>query len=524
MSNLGFLTVHRMINQHSGWAAERAFLPETGRPARAFESGRPLIDFDLLAVSLSFENDYVNFPKILDAADIPVRADQRSDEHPLTLAGGVAPSLNPEPPAKFVDCFLLGEAEVNLPPFLDWLSQAKDPRHELADAAKEVPGLYAPAFYDEVYNKGRLVGRQARNGVPERIFVPRLTDTSQGLARAHIVSDQAEFADTALIEIGRGCGRACRFCAAGYALRPPRAIDGRQAIPHALEALELAPRVGLVSAAITDTPHIEELCAAILQQNAFFTVSSIRADGLTPTMAQLLARAGQKTLTLAPEAGSDRLRRVINKGIDEDDLKRAIQAGIEAGILHLRLYFMIGLPTETDHDVREIVELTKRLQHHVVNVSRGKKKIGQVTLSVSTFVPKAHTPFQWTGQAEQAVIKARAAIILGALGKVGGVKVHFDVVKWARIEALLARGDRRVADILTAVHQGGGNWPRALKASPVNPEYFVTRDWDHDEILPWDFLDTGLSKAFLQAEAKRALLEKTSPPCDVEDCHRCGVC
>ncbi|MBU0516334.1 MAG: radical SAM protein [Proteobacteria bacterium] len=524
MSNLGFLSVHRLLNAQPGWSAERAFWPGPGGGARALESGRPLQDFHLLAVSISFENDYPNLLSLLTAAGLPLESAERRADWPLVLVGGPAVSLNPEPIAPFVDACLLGEAETNLPSFLDWLAETDGPKEKLFEAARQIPGLYAPAGYEEVYDAGRLTGRRLRADVPARIAVPRVRDLAPPLAASHIVSPGAEFADAALIELGRGCAHGCRFCVVGFAMRPPRPVDGRDIIPQAKQLMELSPRLGLVAAAATDTPHLGELISAVEAGGGECTLSSLRADGLTPALVESLGRAGQKTVTLAPEAGSERLRRIINKGLTDEDLYRAVELCAAADILHLRLYFMIGLPFETDEDVKAIVDLVKRLRHRVIRASRARRRLGRITLSVSCFVPKPQTPFQWAAMAEAGDLKRRARLLQRGLAAVGGVEVHLDVVKWARLQALLSRGDRRVAETIRLAHRMAGNWPQAFKAGPLNPDYFITRPRDQGEVLPWDFLDTGVSRDHLWSEFERAAAAKITPPCPPRGCDRCGAC
>jgi radical SAM superfamily enzyme YgiQ (UPF0313 family) len=524
MSNLGFLTVLRLINDQPGWSAERAFWPHPGGPPRSFETGRPLPDFHLLAVSISFENDYPNLLALLAAAGLPLNRAERTRPWPLVLAGGPAVSLNPEPLAPMVDAFLLGEAEENLPPFLDWLAGADSPREDLIEAAGKIDGLYLPAGYEEVYEAGRLVGRRLLSDVPERVAVPRRRKLTPPLAASQIVSPQAEFADTALIELGRGCARGCRFCVVGFAMRPPRPVDARKITAQAQELMTLSPRLGLVAAAVTDTPHLIELISTVQAAGGECTLSSVRADGVTAELVGALKQTGQKTLTLAPEAGSERLRRIINKGLTEEDLFKAVELAAAADILHLRLYFMLGLPFETDDDARAIVDLVKRVRHRVIKSSRARRRLGRITLSVSSFVPKPQTPFQWAPQAEPDVLRRRGRLVKTGLAGVGGVEVHLDVVKWARVQALLSRGDRRVADILTLAHAAGGNWPQVFRNSPINPDYFITRPRDHYEKFPWDFLETGVDREYLWAENERAAAARITPPCRPAGCRQCRAC
>jgi radical SAM superfamily enzyme YgiQ (UPF0313 family) len=250
----------------------------------------------------------------------------------------------------------------------------------------------------------------------------------------------------------------------------------------------------------------------------------LRADRITPELLDILRRSGFKTVTIAPDAGSERLRRVINKGINDQDVLRAADLLVGAGIPNLKLYFMVGLPTETMLDVEAIVTLCKQVKHRFLKASRTKKRIGQITVSLNSFIPKPFTPFQWVSLEDVKTLKARIKHVKEGLKRVANVRVHADVPRWAYIQALLSRGDRRTAELLVAAHENNGNWAKTLKASIINPDFYVYRERQLDEILPWDFIDHGINKAFLIEEYHKALREETSPPCDVGRCKACGVC
>jgi radical SAM superfamily enzyme YgiQ (UPF0313 family) len=281
-------------------------------------------------------------------------------------------------------------------------------------------------------------------------------------------------------------------------------------------------KIGLVGAAVSDHPAIQDLCRKILAAGGQLGISSLRADSADAELLQLLAQGGVRSVALAPEAGSDRLRQVLNKGLTRDDLAKAAVDVSRAGIRQLRLYFMVGLPTETMDDVAEIPRLAKFLEHSVIKASRGKKHLGLITLSLSSFVPKPFTPFQWTPFLAVAELKKRLKLVAREFHGVKTVRVHTDLPKWAYVQALLARGDRRVADILLAAPARG--WTRALTENPVNPDFFTLRERRADELFPWDFIDHGLNKAYLWEEYQRALEGKETPPCRPEVCSRCGVC
>jgi radical SAM superfamily enzyme YgiQ (UPF0313 family) len=324
--------------------------------------------------------------------------------------------------------------------------------------------------------------------------------------------------------LGRGCGRSCRFCAAGYVYRPPRVHDESRLRLSVEDALEACPQVGLMSAAVTDVPGIEHITSSIARSGKRFSVSSLRADTLTEELLADLRQVGQKTVAIAPEAGSERLRRVINKHLTQDQITLAVTRIARAGDFSIRLYFLIGLPTEARPDVEGIVDLVRVVKHHMIRESARRGRIGQIRLSVNCFVPKPFTPFQWFPLEHVSSLKEKQTWLRGALSREGGVKIGFDLPKWAYVQALLSMGDRRVGRILMKTHQLNGNWKKAFPFSEVNPDFFVYRPKGTEETLPWDFIDHGLRKAYLIGEYKLAMKEKESDICRVGDCSRCGVC
>ncbi|MEJ2725572.1 MAG: radical SAM protein [Deltaproteobacteria bacterium] len=543
MSNLGFQVVYRILNERDDVAAERAFLPEgqemslylqTGKPLLSLESQSPLRNFHLIAFSLSFENDYPNLLKILEMAKVSILAEERSEPFPMVIAGGVAAFLNPEPLAPFVDCFLLGEAEASLNPFIDLLAgfaPRPPPKEEMLKglAARARKGLYVPSLYQPEYHEdGTLKSFLPKgNGIPEKIRAACSDSTAEAggeVAVSAITTPDTEFSDMVLVELGRGCGRSCRFCAAGYVYRPPR--TGRaEALREAIEkALRRTDRVGLLSAAVSDTPGIEALTEFITERGGHFSVSSLRANSLTKGLLVQLKRSGQKSLAIAPEAGSDRLRRVLNKHLTRDQIVEAVRLISRTGDFTIRLYFMLGLPTETKEDVYQIHDLVKKIKHHMVKESASRGRIGQIKLSVNCFVPKPFTPFQWLPFDPVPSLKEKQRWLKRSMSKEGGVKVNFDVPKWAYLQALLSRGDRRVAPMLLKAHQWEGDWPRVFRSSKVNPDFFVYRPREANELLPWDFIDHGIWKGHLRREFDLALKAQESDVCRVGECYRCGVC
>lgn len=534
MSNLGFQVAYRLFNRMDQIVCERFFLPGPESPpgawVKSIESDRRISDFDMIAFSISFENDYPNVLTIIKKAGLPLRASERNIPHPLVIAGGVACFLNPEPIAQFIDCFLIGEAEELVGPFFSKISSLsfdseKEKEKFLKAVAQHVPGTYVPRFYQPAYkDDGTLGAFEPMDDVPasiQRVFV---ADISIHDTCSVILTPNTTFSDTHLIEVGRGCPHGCRFCSAGYIYRPPR-FRSSSALEESLSAGELhTDKIGLVGAAVSDLPEIDSLCRHILQKNIQISFSSLRADSLSPALLSVLRLSKSKTATIAPDAGSERMRTVINKGMTEEKILSAAQTLVENRILNIKLYFMIGLPTETMEDVDAIIRLCKKIKHRFLTASRVKKHIGTITVSLNSFVPKPFTPFQWFAMDEVTLLKKKIQKVKAGLKKVPNIRVHADVPRWAMIQGLFSLGDRRVGDILLLADRYQGNWAQTLKASPVNTHFYVHRKRDLNERLPWDFIDHGIKKSFLIAEHKRALNEKDSPPCSVGSCRVCGVC
>ncbi|MFW5635028.1 MAG: TIGR03960 family B12-binding radical SAM protein [Thermodesulfobacteriota bacterium] len=531
MSNLGFQTVYHLINGMDQLVCERVFLPDRSRSsveARpvSVESERPLTDFDVVAFSVSFESDYPHILTILDVSGIPLTAEDRASSHPLVLAGGVACFLNPEPIAPFIDGFLIGEAEEILSPFFNRFDPETDRTRMLANLARTVEGVYVPRFYDVEYGGDGTIHSFAPNReVPERVRRVYLKDLSESPTCSALMTSDTTFDRTYLIEVARGCSHGCRFCSAGYIYRPPRFRTPEVVAACMADGARSASRIGLVGAAVSDFPGIGDLCARYFGEAVRISFSSLRADAISPELLDTLKHSGVKTATIAPDAGSERMRQVINKGITEADILSAAETLVGEGIPNLKLYFMVGLPTETDADVTGIIDLCKRIKHRFLKSSRTRGRIGEITVSLNSFVPKPMTPFQWAAMNEVFTLKRKEKKIKEGLRRVANLRLHHDVPKHAYLQALLSRGDRRVAPLLTAAHAHGGNWAHTFKESPINPDFFVSRERSADEIFPWDFIDHRVDKGFLRREYERALKGKPSPPCPLTDtCSLCGAC
>ncbi|MCL5809001.1 MAG: radical SAM protein [Deltaproteobacteria bacterium] len=522
MSNLGFQAVYALINRHPGSLCERVFLPDSGdetahaasaAPLFSLESQRPLADFDMVAFSLSFENDYPNVLKILARAGIPLAASERKEKDPLVIGGGISVTLNPEPLADFFDLFLIGEGEALLP---DFLNAAVALRRKLTRAAfldriqKEISGAYVPSHYEVITEpEGRITARKPLDAAyPRRIIRRTAIDINTFPTEQGITTDDSEFGGMFLTEVSRGCQRGCRFCAAGFVYRPARFRNAAILEDSFRRGLKKRRTIGLLGTAVSDHPDLIPLCRSILKEGGSVAVGSFRLDRLSGPMAALLKETGVETLSLAPEAGSQRLRDVIRKGITEAEIFSAVDNLLEYDIVRLRLYFMVGLPTETDEDVDAIVHLVKKMEHRARHSSAGKKGFRSLTLSINQFIPKPATPLQWCPLEDTAVVKRRIRRITDGLRTEKSVSVTHDLPKWNYIQALLTLGDRKVGKLLLAVHRLEGNWAQAFREVNINPDFYVHRRKETDEILPWDFIDHGTEKTLLVSEYRKALSEK----------------
>lgn len=444
---------------------------------------------------------------------------------PSSWQGGVACFLNPEPIAPFIDCFLLGEAEINLPLFLEKVDPAADRSAVLTQIAHHVPGAYVPAFYTPSYKAdGTLLDRVVLPGISATVKPPRFPDLAAEPAFNSIIATDTTFEDTYLVEVARGCPHGCRFCSAGFVYRPPR-FQSLETLKGCLaEAAERTSKVGLVGTAVADLPGLHELCHLAGEKNLQVSFSSLRADALDAELINTLRSSGVKTATIAPDAGSERMRRVINKGMNETEILTATAALVTGGIPNLKLYFMVGLPWESAADVEAIIRLTQKIKARFLEASRSRKKIGTITVSINAFVPKPFTPFQWCPMEDRRTLQNKIKTLRKALQKIPNVRVQSENLRWSYIQALFARGDRRVADLLKSAHAKGGNWAQTFKETDQDPDFYVTRTRETSEHLPWEFIDHGLKRAFLLSEYHRAREAKTTPACALENCHLCGVC
>ena len=533
MSNLGLHIIYRLLNERADTACERVFLPErrqlsryesTRTPVMSVETQAPLHEFGLIGFAVSFEMDYFNILKLLRLGRVEPRAAARGEQDPIVIAGGPCATFNPEPLSLAVDAFIIGEGEAIMPRFMDAYHagrQEGDSRAELLLRLAQVPGVYVPSLYEHSYDEaGRLTAIRALPGAPEKVRRQWVQDLDREPAHTVVLTDNTEFGFY-LIETARGCGRHCRFCMAGYCFRRPRNRSLPVIEQAVREALPYGKRIGLMGAAISDYPEIDELCRAILGEGLSMSVASFRADSVTEELVNSLARSGLKTLTIAPEAGSRRMRRVINKGIEEEDVFRTVRLGLAAGIQQFKLYLMLGLPFEEQEDIEAIIDLANRLKDCMEE--QGSK--GTLTLSVNPFVPKPFTPFQWFPMADRKYVEGSMKHLSRSLRRRKHIEVNLESVKEACVQAVLARGGRQVAEALMRSSEMGGPkaFRQAMKGLGLAPEQELYREREERELLPWDRLDMGFGAEYLRAEFQRARELISTPPCFV-GCHRCGVC
>ena len=527
LSNLGFQTVYRLLNSFESVVCERVFLPEPGDIIHSVESNRKLGDFHVVAFSISFENDYLHLITLLRDSGIPFQSSQRNDAHPIVIAGGVACFVNPEPIACFIDCFLIGEAECMLPQFISCLeSRPADRRSLLSDIVHMTPGAYVPAFYEDRYTPdGHFESLTPIEGVPSKILRCYCENISETPSQSSIVTPHSSFGNIYLIEVGRGCPHGCRFCSAGYIYRPPRFTSLPVLESCIRNGILISSRIGLVGAAVSDLPDIDKLCIQAQEAGVRLSFSSLRADALTPELVASLAVSHVKTATLAPDAGSERMRQVINKNITEFQILESTASLVSAGIPNLKLYFMIGLPTETLEDIESIICLCQKIKHVFLESSRVQKHIGEITISINAFIPKPFTPFQWSAMEKMPLLKKKLKLIICGLKKIPNVRIDANNFKEAVVSALLSRGDRRVSRILIEAARYSGNWRKVFKEMSDFPlSFHVHRERPLVEPFPWDHIDNRIHKNFLKQEYLRAQDGKISPACPIKGCQLCGAC
>ncbi|MFC1990460.1 radical SAM protein, partial [Chloroflexota bacterium] len=477
------------LNSHPDVVCERAFREKEDAiqhsPALSLESQRPLSDFAVLAFSITYELDYFNVAHILKDSGIPLYASDRDESHPLVIAGGPCIIANPMPLSSFFDCLCIGEAEAILPAMLPVLSEsAGGKRDELLKKLSSLPGVYVPQYHD-----GTPVIRQ---------WLANLDDFP---AHSIILTPDTELGNLYLIEVERGCNWGCRFCMVSNAFHPMRFRSTDNLITQAEPGLKHRKRLGLIGPAVSSHPKFEEILTRLQQMGAQLSISSLRIKPLPSIALREMVKGGAKTIALAPEAGSQRLRQVIKKGISEDDVLEAMYKVAEQGIRQLKLYFMIGLPSETDEDIEEIVELTLKCKAILDRRQSGCR----ITLTIAPFVPKAGTPFQWLPMEEPPVLKRRLSLLRSNLLP-RGIKLKCESLAWSQVQGILARGDSRLAEVLANTEEVSlPGWRKAINKCHLDTDSYLHHRWSTTEKLPWALLDSGMKPGYLEFELNRAL-------------------
>jgi radical SAM superfamily enzyme YgiQ (UPF0313 family) len=488
MSNLGIHAIYRLLNSYNEVVGERAFWEgENGdrrKPPLSLESQRPLSDFAVLAFSISYELDYFNVVRILRASGIPLYAADRDQRHPLVIAGGPCIIANPLPLSPFFDCLCIGEAEPLIPAILPAITEGiGGKRDELLKALASLDGVYVPQYHSE-----KPVVRQ---------WAKELDDFP---VASVVLTPDTELGELYLIEIERGCNWGCRFCLTSNAFRPMRCRSVESIVAQAEEGLKYRQRLGLVGAAVSDHPRLEEILLKLGQMGAEISMSSLRVSPLSRVVLRELVKAEAQTITLAPEAGSNRLRQIIKKSISEADILESMDKVAEEGIKLLKLYFMIGLPWETDEDIEDIVRLALKYKD-VLDKQKGGCRI---TLTISPFVPKAGTPFQWLPMTKPNILNKRLSLLKNRLLP-KGIKISSESPAWSQVQGVLARGDEKLAEVLANTEEISlAGWRKAAEKCNIDIDFYAHQRWDTDQKLPWAMIDSGTKMEHLKKELDRA--------------------
>jgi radical SAM superfamily enzyme YgiQ (UPF0313 family) len=486
MSNLGIHAIYSLLNGYAGVVCERVFHEKENRDLLpvSIESRRPLTDFAVLAFSVSYELDYFNIVSILKSSGIPLLAVDRDERHPLIIAGGPCITANPMPLSPFFDGLCIGEAESLLPAMLPVIFEGiYEKRNELTKALASLPGVYVSAC------------------PPSTPIVRQWAKDLDAFATTSVVlTPDTELGDLFLIEVERGCQRGCRFCLVNTAFAPMRFRSLNKLIEQAEEGLRHRKRIGLVGPAVTDHPQIRELLVGLRRMGAGLSISSLRINSLSGDILDLLAEGNARTITVAPEAGSQRLRDVINKGISDSDILKAADSIAGYHFKHLKLYFMLGLPSETDEDVEDIIKLALAIKG---SLDRHRSNT-RITVNVASFVPKAGTPFQWLPMAPLETLNRRLSILKNALPP-KGIRLKAESPAWSQIQGVLARGDASLAEALANMEEVSlSGWRRAVAKCQIDIDYYVNQAWDTSRWLPWAMIDSGTKTEKLCSELEKA--------------------
>jgi radical SAM superfamily enzyme YgiQ (UPF0313 family) len=470
----------------------------------------------VLAFSVSFEWDYTNVISMLRLAGVPVRADARTPHDPLVVIGGAVTFVNPEPLAAFADVIAAGEGEVLIPSLMTSIGAASD-RHDLQCRLAAERGFYVPSFYTVRYaGNGTIEGFEPRPGTGAPAVVKKAavkTTERMDPPSTRIFTPDTEFGSRFLIEVVRGCANLCRFCWAGYNYLPVRAFPADRILELAREARPHASRAGLVSIALCDHPEIERILAGLIEMGYSISPASLRLDDLTSSIVGMLHQSGERSITIAPETGSDRLRRVINKTVTNAEILDKADLIFRSGMENLKLYYMIGLPTENDADLESIRDLTAQLREIMLLHARPRGRIGRIVASVNPLIPKPGTAYQWLPMEDPAFTDRKAKRLRSLVADLDNVYFNIKSERHSYYQALLSLGDRRVAPAIEAAERNGGNWRAAVAETGVDADFYLFRDRSGDAVLPWDIIDGGMKASFFRAEFEKGLREEwTLPP------------
>ena len=525
MSSLGFQTVYRLFNAIDDVVCERVFLPPkqelqdqlaSGAALVTLESQTPVSEFDVLAFSVSFEWDYTNIVSMLRLAKMPPRAEARNSRHPLVVIGGAVTFVNPEPLAAFADVIAAGEGELLVPSLVDATRHAAN-RDDLLGRLATERGFYIPSFYEVRYaDDGTIaaVESKAGSGAPPVVKKAALKSTEQlDPPATSIFTPDTEFGSRFLVEVVRGCANLCRFCWAGYNYLPVRAFPADKILDLARQAKVHSSKAGLVSIALCDHPEIERILTSLLEMGYSISPASLRLDDLTPPIVELLRKSGERSITIAPEAGTDRLRRVINKTVTDEEILHAAEVIFAGGIENLKLYYMIGLPTERDEDLEGIRNLTVQMREIMLRHGRSRGRLGRIVGSVNPLIPKPGTAYQWLPMEDPAVTERKAKRLRQLLSGLDNVYFNIKSERHSYYQALLSLGDRRVASTIEAAERNGGQWRAAVAETGLDADFYIFRDRSNDARLPWDIIDGGMKTSFFRSEFDKGLREEwTLPP------------
>ncbi|SCJ17155.1 radical SAM family uncharacterized protein [uncultured Flavonifractor sp.] len=552
MSNLGVRILYGVMNNLPWCWCERVFAPwgdmeeemrAEGLPLYGLESGDSIADFDMIGFSLGYEMAYTNVLNMLDLAGLPVRAEERHELSPIIVAGGTC-AYNPEPLAPFVDIFSLGEGEDVSVELLELYRKAKSEgweKEEFLQAAARIPGLYVPSLYDISYNgDGTVAAITPRDGAPEVVTKRIVQDFNKSYFPVKTIVPSTEITqDKVTLEVFRGCIRGCRFCQAGYAYRPVRSRDPELLVKYGIEACKDSgyQEMTLSSLSTSDYRHLLKLCDGLLEwcepEKVSLALPSLRADNFSMNLMHRLQHGKKSGLTFAPEAGTQRLRDAINKNVTEEDLLQSCRTAFSGGWSSVKLYFMLGLPTETDEDVLGIADLAEKVYQAWRETTPEPRRGVRITVSTSFFVPKPHTAFQWEAQISMEEYQRRVKLLRDNM-RGRSISYNWHDPDTSVLEAVFARGDRRVADVIEEAWRNGAKfdswseyfdfqrWQDAFASCGLSMDFYATRQRDKDEVLPWDMISTGVSKRFLWREREQCYQNKITPDCR-KQCTGCGA-